>query len=107
MTAPLFESYNPQTQRATEVTTDPDTGNLVFIHSQNTKPIVESAKRLAANFDPHVARPAHGFTHVARIPLVIWRELERLGITQDEKAMNRWLDERDNRVFRVDDARKL
>lgn len=101
----IYESYNPVTRRATEVTSDSD--GLTFIHSQDTRPIVESAKALASNFDPIAARPAHGFTHVARIPRVIWNELERLGITQDEKAMNRWLDERDNRVFRVDDARKL
>ena len=100
----LYESWNPVTQRATEVSTDG--GDLVFVHSQNTKPIVESAKALAANFDPHVPRP-HGMTHVARIPLVIWRQLEKLGITKDEKALNAWLDNRDNRVFRTDDARKL
>jgi hypothetical protein len=103
-TPPLYESYNPVTQRATEVTVDDDTGHLVFVHSQNTRPIVENCKAIASNFDPLVRRDT---IHVARIPLVIWRHLERLGITRDEKALNAWLDDRDNRVFRTDDARRL
>ena len=105
MSAPLYESYNAATQRATEVSADADAG-LVFVHSQNTRPIVESAKALASNFDPHAARP-HGMTHVARIPLVVWRRLEKLGITKDEKRLFAWLDERDHSVFRTDDRRKL
>jgi hypothetical protein len=100
----IYESYDPVTQRATEVTSDSD--GLTFIHSQNTKPIVESAKALAANFDPLAKRPDE-IVHVARIPRVVWNELERLGITRDQKALDRWLNERDNRVFRTDDGRKL
>ena len=105
MTAPLYESFDPVTQRATEITTDAEAG-LVFVHSQNTRPIVESAKAIASSFDPHAKRP-DGFTHVARIPLVIYRQLQRLGITKDPKAFNAWLDGRDQRVFRTDDGRKL
>jgi hypothetical protein len=103
---PLYHSYDPTTERATEITADSDAGGLTFVHAQNTRQIVESAKRIASNFDPHRRNP-DGFTHVARIPMVIWRQLQRLGITKDEKALNAWLDARDNRVFRTDDARKL
>ena len=99
----IYSNYNPTTRRVTEIETDPEAG-LVFTHSQDTRPIVESAKAIAASFDPTIRRDT---THVARIPLVIWRQLQRLGITKDEKALNAWLDERDNRVFRVDDGRKL
>jgi len=99
----LYESYDPVAQRATEITTDTDAG-LVFVHSQNTKPIVESAKAIAASFDPLVRRDT---VHVARIPNVIYRRLEKLGITQDEKAFNAWLNHPDNAVFRTDDRSKL
>lgn len=101
----LYDTYDPVTERATEITTDPDDG-LVIVHSQNTREITESAKRIASNFDPHRLN-ADGITHVARIPMVVWQRLVRLGITKDEKALNAWLDERDNCVFRVDDRRKL
>ena len=39
--------------------------------------------------------------------MVIWQHLQKLGITRDQKALNAWLDGRDNRVFRTDDARKI
>jgi hypothetical protein len=95
---PFFESWNPVTQRSTEIVTDAETGLPVIITSQNTRPIVES--------DKHRPNP-DGITHVARIPMVIWQQLQKLGITRDQKALNAWLDERDNRVFRTDDARKI
>jgi hypothetical protein len=103
MSAPLYQSYDPVTQRATEITEDADDG-LVFVHSQNTRPIVESAKRIASNFDPLVRRDT---VHVARIPMVIWQQLQRLGITKDEAALNKWLNDPDNSVFRTDDRSVL
>ena len=99
----IYENHDPVTLRHTEVETDPEAG-LVFTHSQDTRPIVESAKAIASNFDPLVRRDT---VHVARIPLVIWRRLQQLGITKDEKLLNKWLNDRDNRVFRTDDASTL
>lgn len=102
----LYQSWNPVTRRTTKVVTDSETGLPLIIHSQDTRPFVENAKRLASNFDRHRRNP-HGWTHVARIPTVIWQQLQRLGITKDEAALNAWLNGRDQRVFRVDDARRL
>jgi hypothetical protein len=45
--------------------------------------------------------------HVARIPMVVWQQLQRLGITKDEAALNEWLNGRDQRAFRCDDGSKL
>jgi hypothetical protein len=101
---PLYERYDPVTQRSTEVFTDGETGLPVFVKSQNTAPIVESAKTIAASFDPSVKR---SITHVARIPMVIYQRLQMLGITKDPKAFNAWLDSRECRVFRTDNGRRL
>ena len=103
---PFYHTWDPVTQRSTEIVTDSETGLPVIISSQNTRPIVESAKQLASAFDKHTPRP-DGITHVARIPSVIVRQLMRTGIWYDQKALNAWLDARDNRVFRVDDGRRL
>jgi hypothetical protein len=100
----LYERWDPETQRSTEVFTDSETGLPVFVTSQNTKPIIESAKQLASSFDPHVRREV---THVARIPLVIWHRLVRTGIAKDEAAMNKWLNSREGRLMRCDDGRRL
>jgi hypothetical protein len=100
----LYERYDAETQRSTEVLEDADTGIPYIVKSQNTRPIVESAKAIASSFDPHIKRD---ITHVARIPYVIWQRLQMLGITRDEKAFNAWLDSREARAFRTDNNRRL
>ncbi|HEY2416417.1 MAG TPA: hypothetical protein VGH84_00740 [Steroidobacteraceae bacterium] len=99
----LYQSWNPTTRRNTELNRDED-GQGYLVYSQDTKPIVESAKAIAASFDPLVKRD---ITHVARIPYVVYLRLQRLGITKDPVAFNKWLDSREARFFRTDDARKL
>ena len=48
----LYEQWREDSRRNTVVAQD---GELLHIeHVQDTRPIVESAKRLAANFDPHI-----------------------------------------------------
>jgi hypothetical protein len=103
---PLYERWDATTQRHTEVITDTDTGLPLIVRTQNTRPVVESAKRLAANFDKHT----HGkgdFVHVARIDINTWANLTRLGITRDPVAFNKWLDSREARYFRTDDSRRI
>jgi hypothetical protein len=93
-----------KTGRATRITLDPETGYPLILHKQDTAPIVESAKALSSNFR---GTNPEGMTHVARIPAVIWQRLMQTGVAKDEKALNAWLNGRDQRVFRVDDGRKL
>lgn len=38
--------------------------------------------------------------HYARIPAIVWGDLLRRGIAQDEKALRKWLDQPENQVFR-------
>lgn len=104
MSVPLYGNYDPVTQRSTRVVEDAETGLPIITLSQNTRPIVESAKQLASNF---TGTKPHGVTHVARIPMVVFQRLMKTGVAKDEKAMTRWLNERDNAVFRTDDKRKL
>jgi hypothetical protein len=102
--APLYERYDPVTTRHTEVITDTDTGLPLIVRTQNARLIMESAKRIASNFDPHVKRD---ITHVARIDANTWANLTRLGITRDQKAFNAWLNSREARYFRTDDSRRI
>ena len=106
MSALLYDAYNPTTRRSTTIEIDSETGLPVIVQTQDLKPIIEANKRQAADFDPHRRNP-HDTTHVARIPMVIWQRLMRTGVAKDEQALNRWLDDPDNRVFRTDDARRL
>lgn len=97
----LYDHYDPVTTRATWIETDPDTGLPLIVRSQDIKPIVESAKRLAAQYDPH--RRA-SIRHVARVPAVTWVAWSRLGITRDEQALKAVLQMRECRAFRTDNG---
>lgn len=61
-----------------------------------------------ANKADHAAHPGKapqqwkGDLHrVASIPLTVWEDLKRSGIADDPEALKRWLDDRDNLVFRT------
>jgi hypothetical protein len=104
----LYDHTNPATRRRTRVTVDAETSLPLIVSSQDTGPILDSAKALASQFDP--VKPRTGsdeWTHVARIPLVIWNRLNRLGITRDEKALNAWLQLPEAANLRTDDRRVL
>jgi len=104
----LYSHTNPATRRRTRVTVDAETSLPLIVSSQDTGPIVDSAKALASQFDPIKPRTGSDeWTHVARIPLVMWQRLNALGITRDEAAFNAWLDHPEARQLRTDDGRKL
>jgi len=104
MATPFTINWDQVTGRVTTLDTDVETGHAIIRKHQPVKPIIESAKRIASNFS---GPNPQGVTHVARIPKVIWQRLVQTGVAKDEKAMNAWLNRRDNRVFRCDDGRKL
>jgi hypothetical protein len=100
----LYEKYDEVTTRYTEIVTDSETGLPLITYTQDVKPIIEANKRAANNF---AGTNNDGFTRVASIPNVVVQRLMQTGIWYDEKAMNAWLDDPDNRFFRTDDGRRL
>ena len=104
----LYDHTNPATRRRTRVTVDAETLLPLIVSSQDTGPILDSAKALASNFDPIKPRTGSDeWTHVARIPLVIFQQLQKLGITRDEAAFNAWLQLPEAAHLRTDDRRTL
>lgn len=100
----IYERYDPVTTRYTEIVMDAETGLPIITYTQNTRAIIEANKRQANAF----AGPnKDGITKVASIPMVVWQRLMQTGVAHDQNALNAWLNERDNRVFRTDDARRL
>jgi hypothetical protein len=111
MSADLLNITSRARGTRTRVVRDSETGLPLIISSQNLAPIVRDCRNRAAEADPHALRKANvsgaGMVQVAEVPFVIWNNLQKLGITKDRKALMQWLSRRDNRVFRVDDGRKL
>jgi hypothetical protein len=107
----LFASYDRVTKSMTRITTDPATGAVLIVRSQDYAPIVAANRRLASLFDRHQARKravkSGGGRYVAQIPIVEFMKLQRLGITRNKREFRLWMSRRDTRHFRVDDGSPL
>ena len=102
----IFETWNEVTRRSTELIVEEETGKTFIVHAQDTKPILDANKRASNNFDPSAPNP-HGMTRIASVPMVIWRQWQALGITQDERLLNAELDKPENKFLRTDGGRRL
>lgn len=78
--------------------------DLLVRHEQNVEDILDANKREAID-NPKGMRPGGNARKVASIPLVVWVELERQGIAQDQARLRRWLNDPDNRFFRTSQGR--
>ena len=76
---------------------DADTDEAVIRKEQDMTAIIESNKR---EFNAAPDRWGE-WTKVGSIPLSVYYELERQGITKDQEAMKKWLNDPDNRYFRT------
>ena len=75
------------------------TQNIIYTE-QDVEPLIEQNKRLYNAVDEK-ARWGDGFVRVAHIPEVVYADLQTKGILNDPAAFKRWLNDADNRVFRV------
>jgi hypothetical protein len=81
--------------------------DLVIVQSQDISGILEMNKREYAAQDERKRWGDDAFSNkVASIPLTVFAELEKLGITRgfavlDNKRFNAWLNDPDNRAFRT------
>ena len=109
----LLQRENPATRTRTEVWRDAETGLPLIRSVQDVDPILDQNARDAALFCSHrVARNPAGIRHVARIPLVVWRQLEQLGIVEQGRVVDdirflRFLSDGDVRKLRCDNAARL
>jgi len=74
-----------------------DKGEYVVETQQDVSAIVEANKR-EYNNTPSKYKDVN---KVASIPLSVYYELKRKGIADDPKALKKWLNDRDNQVFRT------
>ena len=70
---------------------------MIIQTQQDTTDLIESNK---FEYNNHDEGWGEGRL-VARIPLSIYAQLNKQGITKDQKAFRRWLNDPDNRCFRL------
>jgi hypothetical protein len=80
---------------------DDSDGTFTIERVQETSPFIERAKAIHGLTDGSWKGDMH---LVASIPMSIYMDLVRQGITQDPVRMKQWLNDRDNRVFRTKDG---
>ncbi len=76
---------------------DENTDEAIIRKEQDMTAIIENNKR---EFNAAPDRWGE-WTKVGSIPLSVYYELERQGITKDQEAMKKWLNDPDNRYFRT------
>lgn len=72
-------------------------GEYVVETQQNVSAIVEANKR---QYNDTPSKHSD-LNKVATIPLSVYYELKRKGIADDPKALKKWMNDSDNRVFRT------
>jgi hypothetical protein len=94
-------SSDPVTKKAKEFHKGQDEGSEYWIEEkQDVGGIIDLNKAEYASYRKATDAHAEMGDHYARIPSVVWGDLLRKGIAQDEKRLRKWLDDRDNLVFR-------
>ena len=79
---------------------DPTGKDTVIESVQDVTEILADNKAERNTFDEKAGWK--GDVHkVASIPIVVWEELKRKGLDNDNDALLKWLDDPDNRAFRT------
>ena len=92
-------SSNP-VAKVTETHHYDDTTGISYLDTvQDVTEIVEANKALHNLVDERT--PWGGGRRVASIPVTVWEELRKRGITNDPKKFRMWLNDPDNRYFRT------
>ena len=89
--------------------TDPMTGITRYWHvKDNGEYVIETVQNLDVDQSNRRQRIETDkrtkwgdMNRVASIPLSVYYDLKRQGIADDPKALKKWLNDRDNRVFRT------
>jgi len=94
-------AYDPVTGMETNFIWNGDEeGTFTIQEKQDVSGIVEANKSAYANVD-NKANWKGDWHHVASIPLTVYYDLKQQGILDDKLALKRWLNDPDNKYFRV------
>lgn len=81
-----------------------DYGNIELIERQDDiGELLKQNEIMRNDWDGY--SPSRNMRHVAEIPTVVYEHIQKLGITDDPKKFKAWLNDPDNKMFRVTDGR--
>ena len=68
----------------------------IYHTSQNVQPVLDHVKRIK-----ETTAPSKELRHVAEVPMVIYQKAVREGWAKDRKQWKKWLNDPDNKLFRI------
>lgn len=83
---------------------DESADNFTIQTTQDATELLRINEISRSNFSSGKDRWGEGFdhkTHVARLPMNIYMDLQKRGILRDPKAFKKWLNDPDNYAFRA------
>ena len=94
--------FDPVTQTREYFHYDVERDAFTIERIQETDPIVEANKR---NFNDASGNWRGDMHKIASIPMDLFMQLQKQGITSDAKAFKKWLNDPENRYFRAKPGR--
>lgn len=89
--------FNPVTKKKSDIIFDDETPNLAKVAwEQDVTDIVKQNQ-----IDEENHKNGGDLKFAARIPLAVWNHLQEVGIANDPVALKKWLNDPENRAFRV------
>jgi hypothetical protein len=79
--------------------------SFALVSKQDIQPVLERNHEMRRHFSSAMDPHGEWGSYVGSIPVVIWEELERQGIAQDDKALLKWLQQPENRDLKIHPGR--
>ena len=76
-------------------------GDSLFVQGSQDTTDIEELNKAEFNMHDERARCAPDGEHVGRIPLTVMTQLQKAGIWNDDKALLRWLERPENKVWKI------
>lgn len=92
-----FLRHNPLTKKSSTLILDDDTPDKLNIAWEQD--VTDLVKQNRIDEEDH--KSGGDLKFAARIPLSVWTHLQEVGIAKDPEALKKWLNDPDNREFRV------
>lgn len=97
--------YYNQNSVMREIITDAHSSEVTMHTAQDVEPIIETVKELR-DIHHHIGhRRSENLVPVAEIPLTVYEQAAREGWLHDKKKWREWLNDPQNKVFRITDGR--
>lgn len=100
----MYDRFGGVTRSIVTHESDPE-GQFHVQTSQDMTPVIDTVTSMREANQVVGHRKSRNMVPVAEIPMVIYEQAMREGWAEDQAAWRRWLNDPDNKAFRITDGR--